>query len=84
MMCLNRNKNFTNMQQVNCSVLSWSSENVPIYVFNNILFPAEGKPMRPTRASLDFMTSKPSFFSPPEAIKYSYIYFPFPLSSNSL
>ena len=34
------------MLQANCSKLSLSSENVPIYVFNNVLFHVERKPMR--------------------------------------
>ena len=41
------------MQQVNCSIFSWSSENVSIYVLNNALFPSEGKPMRDIISQID-------------------------------
>ena len=40
--------------------LSWTSENVLVNVFSNVLFPTEGKPMRPIQASPNFMSSKPS------------------------
>ena len=58
--------------------------NVSIYVLNNVLFPAERKPMMPNRVFQDFMTSKHSFFAPPEPLKYSCIYSLFPLPLNSL
>ena len=37
--------------------LSWTSENVLVNVFSNVLFPTEGKPMRPIQASPNFMSS---------------------------
>ena len=56
-------KHITNMRQANCSKLSLSSENVPIYVFNNILFHVERKPMRSTNPSPGFMNPSLYFLS---------------------
>ena len=48
--------------------LSCTSEYVSVNVFNKVLFPTEGKPISPIRASPDLITSKPSPFAPPERI----------------
>jgi hypothetical protein len=39
-----------------------TSEKVPVSLFSNVDFPTEGKPIKPTLTSPDFLTSKPDFF----------------------
>ena len=50
------------MHQVSCSILSWTSENLSVNAFSNVFFYTFWKPVRPTQASPDFMTSKLSPF----------------------
>ena len=56
------------MQQVSCSILSWTSENLSVNAFSNAFLYIEGNPVRPAQASPDFMTYKLSPFAPPEYI----------------
>ena len=46
------------MQQVSCSILSWTSENLSVNAFSNVFSYIEGKPVRTAQASPDFMASK--------------------------
>ena len=46
------------MKQVSCSILSWTSENLSVNVFNNVCFYTNGKPVRRARVSPDFMALK--------------------------
>ena len=48
--------------------LSWTSEICQLMCLNNVFFYTEGKPVRPTRASPDFMALKLSPLAPPEHI----------------
>ena len=45
-----------------------TSEKVPVSLFNNVDFPTEGKPTKPTRASPLFVTSNPSPAPPPPLV----------------
>ena len=94
MMYLNCNKNITNMRQVDCSILSWISENESV-MFLLMYFFLLRETLEAYLIIPGFMISKHSFFTPPELlfyyklkskfyIKYNCIYFPFSLSSNSL
>ena len=46
------------MQQVNCSILSWTSENLSVNAFNYVFFYTKGNSERTAQASPRFMASK--------------------------
>ena len=56
------------MEQVSCSILSWTSENLSVNVPSNVFFYNEWKPVRPAQESPDFMASKLSPLAQPECI----------------